>query len=115
MSFQNLDRIVAIDPARVVEIFGSLVEQFGEIVADGQDRIRTIGAFWDDAGKSRIRAADPRRGTITGIPLTDGRVAFRCLWQSDLAAAWEAGEIDGVAELTAEEFETLRQVDPVSE
>jgi len=114
MSFQDYERIVAIDPAQVEAVFGALVEQFGEVVADGTDRVRTIGAFWDDAGKARIRAADPRRGTIAGLPLTDGRVAFRCLWQADLAAAWEAGQIPGVAELTAEEFGALRVVDSIN-
>jgi hypothetical protein len=34
-------------------------------------------------------------------------VAFTCLWQSDLAAAFDAGDIEGVAELSAEELAGL--------
>lgn len=108
MSFQTFERIVAIDPAQVEAIFDALVEQFGEEVADGADRVRTIGAFWDDVDRTRIRAADPRRGSIVGMPLTDGRIAFRCLWQADLAEAWEAGQIAGVSELTEDQFSALQ-------
>jgi hypothetical protein len=50
------------------------------------------------------------KGTITGQPLTDGRVAFTCLWQSDLAAAFDRGDIAGVAELSAEELAGLTPV-----
>ncbi|NBW18684.1 MAG: hypothetical protein EBR82_63000, partial [Caulobacteraceae bacterium] len=55
----------------------------------------------------RIRAASLADGTITGMTLTDGRLAFRCLWQADLAAAFDAGEIDGVEQLTEEELASL--------
>ncbi|GAT33304.1 hypothetical protein TSACC_21717 [Terrimicrobium sacchariphilum] len=108
MSFQTYQRIVAIDPARVADVFGPLWAQFGEVLPDGSDRIRTIGAFWDDEGRTRIRAASLVDGTISPIPLTDGRVAYRCLWQSDVAAAFSAGEIPGATELTEEQFESLR-------
>jgi hypothetical protein len=47
------------------------------------------------------------RGNIVGQPLTDGRVAYTCLWQSDLAAAFDAGGIEGVEELSAEELAEL--------
>jgi hypothetical protein len=43
----------------------------------------------------------------TGQPLSNGRVAFTCLWQSDLAAAFDRGDIEGVAELSADELAGL--------
>jgi hypothetical protein len=46
-------------------------------------------------------------GTITGQPLTDGRVAYTCLWQADLAAAFDRGDIKGVEELTGEQLADL--------
>lgn len=108
MSFETFERIAAVAPAAVDEILGALVEQYGEVVADGTDRIRTIGAFWDDSAHTRIRAASLNDGTITGIPLSDGRVTYRCLWQSDLADAFSSGGIQGITELTEQEFEDLR-------
>ena len=108
MSFQNIERIVAFESSQIGALFGMALEQFGEVVADGPGPVRTIGAFWDDAGKTHIRAASLADGTIAGIPLADGRVAFRCLWQSDLVDAWEDGFFPGVVELTTEELSALR-------
>jgi hypothetical protein len=40
--------------------------------------------------------------------LTDGRVAFTCLWQSDVARAFDAGQLQGnIQQLNAEELQLL--------
>lgn len=107
MSFETTERIVAIDPAIMSEVYPEMLGAFGEELPDGSRMVLTIGAHWDDAAKTRIRAASLTDGTITGTPLTDGRLAFRCLWQSDLIAAYLAGQIPQVEELTEEEFQSL--------
>lgn len=108
MSFENTERIAAIAPELVGTIFPQLLAQFGELMPDGDREILTIGAHWDDTARTIKRAASLTDGTITGIPLTDGRVAFRCLWQSDLVTAWEAGQLPDVEELTEEQFQALQ-------
>ena len=100
MSYELTDRIVAVAPAAVATLFPALLAQYGEELPDAGRQVLTIGGHWDDAAQTRIRAASLTGGTITGQPLTDGRVAFTCLWQSDLAAAFDAGQITGVEELT---------------
>lgn len=100
MSYETTERIIAIDQASVEVLLARLSEQYGETMSDGADAVLTIGAHWDDTAKTRLRAASLRKGTISGQPLTDGRIAFRCLWQSDLAAAFDAGQIAGAEELT---------------
>lgn len=100
MSYELTERIIAIDPASVGALWNSLSEQYGETLTDGAETVTTIGAHWDDTNKTRLRAASIHKGTISDQPLTDGRVAFRCLWQSDLAAAFDAGHIAGAEELT---------------
>jgi hypothetical protein len=107
MSFELTERIVAVSPQAVETLFVDLLNGYGLEVQDGPRRIKTLGAHWDDADKTRIRAASLTDGTITGMPLTDGRVAFRCLWQADLAAAFDAGEIEGVEELDDEQLASL--------
>jgi hypothetical protein len=69
--------------------------------------VLTIGGHWDDAAQTRLRAASLHKGTITGQPLNDGRVAFTCLWQADLAAAFDNGGIEGAEELSAEQLAAL--------
>jgi hypothetical protein len=107
MSYETTDRTIALNPEAVATLFPQLLAQYGEPLPDGAESILTIGGHWDDSDKTRIRAASLHKGTITGQPLTDGRVAFTCLWQSDLAAAFDAGDIAGVAELSAEELAGL--------
>lgn len=115
MSFSTEERIIALAPENVATLFALLLEQFGEELRDGQQSVRTIGGHWDDGAKTRMRAASLEHGSITGVPLTDGRVAFRCLWQSDLVAAFEAGQLGAeVTELTAEEFAELRAAEVLS-
>ena len=107
MSFQTIERIVALDPALIPVLVPDLVEAYGEALPDGHRTIRTIGAHWDDYPPTRIRAASLEAGTITPIPLIDGRVAFRCLWQADLAAEFDEHGLMGVDELTYEQFSAL--------
>jgi len=106
-NFETTERIMAVPAEAVGTMFPQLLAQYGQELPDGGRTILTIGGHYDDADKTRIRAASLTDGTITGMPLTDGRVAFRCLWQADLAAAFDAGEIAGVEELDAAELATL--------
>ena len=107
MSYELTDRTIALNPEAVATLFPQLLAQYGEALQDGAESITTIGGHWDDSDKTRIRAASLHKNTITGQPLTDGRVAFTCLWQSDLAAAFDRGDIAGVAELSAKELAGL--------
>jgi hypothetical protein len=107
MSFELTERNLAILPQDLEAAFPSLVAMFGEELPDGSETVRTIGAHWDDGAKTRIRAASLEKGTITGIPLKDGRLLFRCLWQVDLVAAYEAGAIPQAEELTDEQVQAL--------
>jgi hypothetical protein len=106
-NFEPTERIIAVDPQAVAALFPQLLAQYGEELPDAGRSVLTIGGHWDDAAKSRVRAASLTDGTITGQPLTDGRVAFRCLWQADLAAAFDAGEIEGVEQLTEQQLADL--------
>ena len=110
MSYELTPRTIALTPEAVATLFPKLLAQYGEALPDGAESIVTIGGHWDDSDKTRIRAASLHKGTITGRALTDGRVAFTCLWQEDLAAAFDAGEIEGVEELSAEELAELTPV-----
>ena len=107
MSYEITERIIAVAPEAVATLFPQLLAQYGEALPDGAESVVTIGGHWDDGAKTRIRAASLHKGTITGQPLTDGRVAFTCLWQADLAAAFDAGEIAGVEELTQPQLAQL--------
>jgi len=106
-NFEPTERIIAVSAEAVGTMFPQLLAQYGQELPDAGRNVLTIGGHYDDAAKSRIRAASLTDGTITGQPLTDGRLAFRCLWQSDLAAAFDAGEIDAVEQLTEEQLTTL--------
>jgi hypothetical protein len=107
MTHEQTQRTIAVAPEAVATLFPALLAQYGEELSYGSGSTRTIGAFWNDAEKTSVYAASMERGNIVGQPLTDGRVAFTCLWQSDLAAAFDAGDIAGVAELSAEELAGL--------
>jgi hypothetical protein len=113
-NFETTERIIAVPAAAVGTMFPTLLAQYGQELPDAGRSILTIGGHYDDAQKTRIRAASLTDGTITGQPLTDGRLAFRCLWQADLAAAFDAGEIDGVEQLTEEQLSTLTPQPEVS-
>jgi len=107
MSFESTERIMAAPANAVSVMFQGLLDQYGETLPDGNRSIRTIGGHWDNAEKTRIRAASLTDGTITGQPLTDGRVAFCCLWQSNLAKDFDDGKINGVEELTEAQLAAL--------
>jgi hypothetical protein len=110
MSYELTSRTIAVAPASVATLFPQLLAQYGEALPDGPRSIVTIGGHWDDSAQTRIRAASLTDGTITGQMLTDGRVAFTCLWQSDLAAAFDNGGIEGVEQLSVEEFAALTPI-----
>lgn len=106
MSFETTLRTLAV-PADLVEpLFAQLLADHGEDLPDGRLIVRTIGGHWDDGDHTRIRAATFPT-TIKGTTLTDGRVAFTALWQSDLAAEFDAGAFPEVEELTQEQLEGL--------
>ena len=107
MNHELTPRTIAVAPQAVATLFPALLAQYGEELSYGSGSTRTIGAFWNDAEKTSVYAASMERGNIVGQPLTDGRVAFTCLWQSDLAAAFDRDDIEGVAELSAEELAGL--------
>jgi hypothetical protein len=106
-NFETTERIIAVPAEAVGTMFPDLLAQYGQELPDRPRSILTIGGHWDNSEKTRIRAASLTDGTITGQPLTDGRLAFRCLWQADLAAAFDAGEINGVEELTEQQLADL--------
>lgn len=106
-NFEQTERIIAVPAESVATMFPQLLAQYGQKLPDAGRNVLTIGGHYDDAAQSRIRAASLTDGTITGQPLTDGRLAFRCLWQADLAAAFDAGEIDGVEQLTEEQLASM--------
>jgi len=112
MSYELTSRTIAVAPNAVATLFPQLLAQYGEELSYGSGSTRTIGAFWNDAEKTSIYAASMLRGNIVGQPLTDGRVAFTCLWQSYLAAAFDNGGIEGVEQLSAEE---LAELTPIAE
>lgn len=106
MSFETHYRNFAVAAELVPTMFPQLLATFGEDLPDGREIIRTIGGHWDDEPPTRKRAASFPT-TITGQLLTDGRMAFRALWQTDLVAAWEEGALPMVKELTDEELQKL--------
>ena len=107
MSYELTARTIAVAPEAVETLFPQLLAQYGEPLPDGSESVLTIGGHWDDAAQTRIRAASLHDGTITGQPLTDGRVAFRCLWQADLAAAFDRGELPALQQLTEQQLASL--------
>jgi hypothetical protein len=113
MSYETTDRTIAVAPNAVATLFPALLAQYGKALPDGPRSIVTIGGHWDDSAQTRIRAASLTDGTITGQVLTDGRVAYTCLWQADLAAAFDAGGIEGVEQLTEEQLAGLTPIPEV--
>jgi hypothetical protein len=106
-NFETTERIIAVPAQAVATMFPQLLAQYGQELPDGPRKIVTIGGFYGDSARTIIGAASLTDGTITGMPLTDGRVAFTCLWQADLAGAFDRGEIEGVEELTEQQLADL--------
>jgi hypothetical protein len=107
INFETTERIIAVPAKEVATMFPQLLAQYGQELPDAGRNVLTLGGHWDDADKTRMRAASLTDGTITGMPLTDGRLAFRCLWQADLAGAFDRGEIEEVEQLTDEQLAAL--------
>ena len=110
MSFELTPRTIVVDAVTAANLFPLLTQQYGEYLptGDGSSTVRTIGAFWDNTEQTRLRAADINMGTIVGLRLTDGRVAFTCLWQADLAAIFDQGQIPGnIQQLSYDQLQTL--------
>lgn len=108
MSFSDTSRIIALDPELVETLFPALFAEYAEELQDGDRMIPTIGGHRDREDSDELRAASLHDGTIQGMPLTDGRVAYIAFWQSDLEAAFLSDGLLGVEELTLAEFEALR-------
>lgn len=106
MPFENHQRILAVAPEMVEPMFSQLLAEYGEELPDGSAMIKTIGGHWDDVEHTRLRAATFPT-TVSGMPLTDGRLAFIALWQADLAASFDRGEIPQAQELTEAELAAL--------
>ena len=107
MAFETTERIIAVAPAALATLFPALLAEYGEELSYGPGSTQTIGAFWNEAEKVRIYAASIERGSIAPTVLTDGRLAYRCLWQADLAAAFDAGQMTGAEELTEQQLADL--------
>jgi len=104
----NQHRIIAISAADFQRLFPSLLATYGRDLPDGEHVVHTIAGHWDDDEHTRVRAASLADGTITGLPLVDGRIAFAALWPDELIAAWESGSLPEVEELTVGQLAALR-------
>ncbi|MEI6278295.1 MAG: hypothetical protein WCQ16_02785 [Verrucomicrobiae bacterium] len=105
MSFELKQRTLAVAPDLVPVLFPQLLERFGEDLPDGTRKVRTIGGF--DCGNGVLGAASLDIGSIAPVRLTDGRLAFSCIWQADLAEEFDAHGIPGVEELTPAQLSAL--------
>ena len=108
MSFELTERIFAVSPSDLGALHDELLQKYGEFLPSHKGTVLTVAAHWDDTSNTKIRGGSLIGGTISPIPLTDGRVAFRCLWQSDLIDAFENGEYPQAEELPVEEFHELK-------
>jgi hypothetical protein len=105
MSFSTTFKTFAF-PAALVENLPQLIEQYGEEAQDGLETIKTIACGWDDSEHTRLRALQfPKTASLTD--LIDGRKAYTALWSEGLLAAFEAGQLPEVQELTIEELQDL--------
>lgn len=105
--FENEERIIALAPELVGTLFPTLLAEHGVSMPEGSREVVTIGAFWHDTARTTKRAASLHDGTIQGRPLTDGRAGFQCLWVKTLTALFTGDGIEGVEELTPEEYAAL--------
>jgi hypothetical protein len=106
MSFSTTPRIFMLQPDDIPNVLADLQSKYGEDLPDGKSVVRTIGAHWDDMGQTKLRAAQ-YPVTCPPMMLTNGKVAFRCLWQQDAIEAFENGEYPQAQEITQQEFEDL--------
>lgn len=105
MNFSTTFRTFAFSP-NLVNQLPTLIEQFGEEAQDGLETVKTIACGWDDSDHTRMRALQfPKTASLTD--LIDGRKAYTALWSERLLAAFEAGQLPDVQELTIEELQDL--------
>jgi hypothetical protein len=105
MAFSTTFRTFAF-PSDLIDQLPALIEQFGEDAQDGNQTIKTICCGWDDTEHTRMRALMfPTTASLTD--LVDGRKAYTALWVEGLLAAFEAGQLPSVQELTIEELQDL--------
>lgn len=107
MAFESTERIIAVPADAVATLFPAFLAEYGEELSYGSGSTRTIGAFWNEPERIRIYAASIERGSIAPTVLTDGRLAYRCLWQADLAVAFDAGQVEGAEQLTEQQLADL--------
>lgn len=93
-------------PETLVENLPQIIDQFGEEAQDALETVKTIACGWDDSEHTRLRALQfPKTASLTD--LIDGRKAYTALWSERLLAAFEAGQLPDVQELTIEELQDL--------
>lgn len=102
--FEQTEKIFALAASDVISIVVGLRNQYGVDV----DGIKTIAAYWDDENKTRLRYGSLTNGTVSGTPLSDGRVAFSALWPSALIEDFNNGLITDVEELSELDLEALK-------
>lgn len=107
MSFSNTIRNFAINSEIHDQLLSFLLKEYGEIAVDNGREIITIGVHWHNDLHELKRAASIFDGTITGSPLSDGRTCYSFMAQSDLEEEFLSNGIDGVEELTDEQFKNL--------
>ena len=106
--FELTKRNVAVNPPEVPVMFSNLMKSHSVSMLRGDESVAALGAFWGDEDNTKMIEASLETGTIAPLPLTDGRVSFRCLWSESLGAAFDAGEIEGVEELGQAELDELK-------
>ena len=106
MSFSTTPRIFVLEPDDVSAVLFDLQSKYAEDLNDGKSVVKTIGAHWDNVEQTKLRAAQYPT-TCPPMMLTNGKVAFRCLWQQDAIEAFEDGQYPQVEEITQQEFEQL--------
>jgi hypothetical protein len=97
--FESTPRTIAISPEHIEAVLTDAMTHHAKMLPDGGEMLPCIAAFWDDAEQTRLRPACLRKGTIAGIPVGDGRISFKALWATTLAAEFEAGNIPHVEEI----------------
>lgn len=95
------------NPSEVPVMFSNLMKSHSVSMLRGDESVAALGAFWGDEDNTKMIEASLDTGTIAPLPLTDGRVAFSCLWSESLGTAFDAGAIQGVEELSQEALEDL--------
>lgn len=83
--FELNKRIFAIEANAVNELLQTLLAKYGVKVLDGERIINTLGVFQNTLDRADGYYATDFMRTITPSALTDGRLAFSCYWNAQLA------------------------------